>query len=81
MKYNIKKGLFSALYIFCGMLMLKLAPYAQDLTSGNVSPDLLHFTFWGHALLSSSVVTAWAEFRYFYKWLSTIGNGNGEQTK
>lgn len=76
--YNIRKGLFNCAYIFSGVLLVKLAPYSDQLTSGTVPPDLMVWNFWKHVFISGAVVTFTAEIKYLYRWLATMGGTNGD---
>lgn len=75
--YNFKKGLSNLAFIFTGVLVIRLAPYSDQLTNGVIPSDLAIWSFWKHLLVSSCVITFTAELKYFYRYLATM-NGNGE---
>lgn len=78
--YQWKKALINGSQILIGVMAVRLAPYATQLTMG-VWPPGLTLTFFRHALLSALIITGTAEFRYFYKWLMSLNGGSNEQQK
>ena len=71
MKYNWKKALANALMIFIGIIIAKIG------TDSNI-----HWTwlFWKPILSTAGSVTFFAELRYIYKFLGTIGGNNATKS-
>lgn len=72
--YQWKKALINSSQVLIGVLVVKIAPYSSQLTMGVWPPDFT-WPFLRHALFSALIITAAAEFRYFYKWLMSLNGG------